>query len=42
MIAIVHKVLVMKELRKDVAKEHRISPQAVCRLVKQFKNEGHM
>ena len=36
---IVHKCLCKKELRKDVAKEMRVSPQVVSRLVGKFKKE---
>ena len=35
-------VLVQKKLQKDVAKEMRISPYVVTRLVSKFKKEGHM
>ena len=38
----VHKVLVEGELRKDVAKEFRVSPSVVSRYVTKFKNAGHM
>ena len=33
----VHKVLVQKETRKDVAKETRVSAAVVARVVSQFK-----
>ena len=33
----VHKVLVQKETRKDVAKEMRVSASVVSRVVSQFK-----
>ena len=36
-IAMVHKVLVQKETRKDVAKEMRVSAAVVARVVSQFK-----
>ena len=36
-ITIVHKVLVQNELRKDMAKEMRICPSVVSRIVRQFK-----
>ena len=38
----VHKVLVEKETRKDVAKEMRVSPAVVSRHVCSFKRAGHM
>ena len=38
----VHKVLVLKESRKDVAKEMRVSAAVVTKMVRQFKQEGHM
>ena len=41
-IAIVHKVLVSNETRKDVAKEMRVSAGVVAKLVSQFKQNGHM
>ena len=39
---IVQKALVGNELRKDIAKEMRVSPNVVSRLVSQFKNESLM
>ena len=42
MVNMVHKVLVEGELRKDVAKEFRVSPSVVSRYVTKFKNAGHM
>ena len=39
---IVYKALCKKELRKDVAKEMRVSPQVVSRLVGKFKSERYM
>ena len=39
---IVYKALVEGELRKDVAKEMRVTPQVVSRLVVAFKNENLM
>ena len=39
---IVQKALVGKELRKDIAKEMRVTPSVVSRLVSQFKNESLM
>ena len=38
----VHKVLVLMESRKDVAKEMRVSAAVVTKLVRQFKKEGHL
>ena len=32
----------MRDSRKDVAKEMRVSPSVVSRLVIKFKNAGHM
>jgi predicted transcriptional regulator len=39
---IAHKVLVGGELRKDVAKEMRVTPSVVSRLVCEFKDESLM
>ena len=39
---IVYKALVEGELRKDVAREMRVTPQVVSRLVVAFKNENLM
>ena len=39
---IVQKALVGNELRKDIAKEMRVTPSVVSRLVSQFKNESLM
>ena len=41
-ISIVHKVLVGNEMRKDVAKEFRVSPTVVSKWVQRFKQEGHL
>ena len=38
----VHKVLVLMESRKDVAKEMRVSAAVVTKLVREFKKEGHL
>ena len=35
-------MLVLKEFRKDVAKEMRVSLAVVNKLVRQFKKDGHM
>ena len=39
---IVYKVLTKGELRKDVAKEMRVTDQVVSKLVSAFKKEDHM
>ena len=38
----VHKVLVLMESRKDVAKEMRVSAAVVTKLVREFKKDGHL
>ena len=37
MVEVIHQVLVLKELQKDVAKEHRLKPVLVCQLVSKAK-----
>ena len=39
-VMMVYKVLIEKELQKEVAKEHRISKKVVCSLVKKMKGNS--
>ena len=41
-IDVFHKVLVGSELKKDVAKEMRVSAAVVAKMVREFKHAGHI